>query len=132
MALIEWNDKYSVNHTKIDRQHKTLILIINQLDDALNNNNEDNLKEFFEELIGYTIIHFDTEDKLMDKYDYENTDLHKEEHNALKNQVLELQEKVNNGEQKIDDTVLKFLNEWLIKHIMGTDKKLGTFLSGRV
>ena len=131
MALIEWNDTYSVGHAIIDRQHKILVKIVNQLNEALVDNNTEQLSEFFEELLEYTIIHFDTEEKLMDKYDFNLNDEHKKEHKDLTDQVLSLQKQVNSGEKKIDHEVLDFLQDWLLHHIMETDQKLGKFLEGR-
>ena len=37
MTLLKWEEKYSVNVSKIDSQHKEWIKILNDLDDAITN-----------------------------------------------------------------------------------------------
>jgi hemerythrin len=45
--------------------------------------------------------------------------------------VLALQKDVNANKLTVSSEVMKFLQDWLNKHIMGTDKKYGPFLVGQ-
>jgi methyl-accepting chemotaxis protein/hemerythrin len=43
--------------------------------------------------------------------------------------VLDLQRKFNAGETLLTQSVIEFLQNWLINHIKGTDKKYGPHLT---
>lgn len=55
MALITWNDNFSVNIAEIDKQHQKLITIINELDEAIKaNHNNDAIGQVLAALLDYT------------------------------------------------------------------------------
>lgn len=93
------------------------------------------LDKLMEELINYTILHFSTEEVLMDMFDYEDSLEHKKTHNSfidmikLEQETLDMLiqnsdfEKVNKEIQKI----LTYLQNWLINHILKSDKKYTDF-----
>ena len=63
---------------------------------------------------------------------YPNFTAHKAEHDALTKQVLEVQAKFRAGATAaLSVEVMNFLKNWLIKHIMGTDKSYGPHLNGK-
>ena len=55
---------------------------------------------------------------------------HKAEHDALTAQVIDVQKKYNSGATAaLSMEVMNFLKNWLVKHIMGTDKGYSSFLN---
>ena len=129
MPLLQWNDELSIGINSIDEQHKKLVNIINALNDALAEGKADDvLAEIFDELADYTVKHFGYEEQMFDQYGYVEAEAHKTEHKALINQVKKLQEKVNAGDFMISVEVMIFLKEWLINHILKTDKAYAPFL----
>ncbi|HON53806.1 MAG TPA: hemerythrin domain-containing protein, partial [Bacteroidales bacterium] len=63
MALIIWNNMYSVNVESLDTQHKKLVELVNQLHDSIKSGQKDKvLTGIYNELIGYTITHFRDEE----------------------------------------------------------------------
>ena len=67
------------------------------------------------------------EEELFEKHNYPELDNHKEEHNELTRQVLDLQAKFRNGSATISFEVLEFLSDRLKDHTMGLDQKHSTF-----
>ena len=124
MALFNWNDSYSVNIKEIDSQHKILIGLINELHDGMKvGKGKDILKKILDELVKYTVFHFDHEEKLFISYNYPESFLHKRAHSDLIQQVTSLKEKYDNGKTVLSMDVMNFLKDWLGSHILGTDKK---------
>lgn len=129
MALITWTDELSVGIDSIDTQHKKLINMINSLNDALENGSANYvIHKIFDGLAVYTIVHFNYEEKLFEQYGYENSAEHKEEHAELKEQVIELQKKMEDGNFMISIELLSFLKSWLTNHILKTDMAFSEFL----
>ncbi len=132
MALFDWNEAYAVDIVEIDDQHKKLVLLVNQLHDAINiGKGKEVLGSILNELIDYTHYHFQTEEKYFDMYNYPDTDIHKQQHKELVEQVIDLQKKFNSGEPVLTIDVLNLLRDWLNDHIVGSDVKFGPFLKGK-
>ena len=132
MALLSWKDSYSVNIVEIDNQHKNLIEMINNLHDGLieGKGNEALSKVLFD-LIEYTTTHFYTEEKLFDQFNYPESDKHKQQHIALVEQVINIQNKYHLGEPVLTMDVMNFLKDWLNDHIIGSDKKYSVYLNSK-
>ena len=61
--MIEWNDKYSVNISLIDEQHKKLFEIINKAVIAKKHRNvTKNVLGILDEMTEYALKHFETEE----------------------------------------------------------------------
>ncbi|WP_456473297.1 bacteriohemerythrin [Desulfolithobacter sp.] len=126
--IFSWSSGLSVGIETIDNQHKKLIDLINKLYRAvINNENRTVTGEILDQLISYTAEHFQTEERLFDKYGYPETSQHKEIHKKLVNQVVDFQNQFKAGAE-LDMSLLEFLKDWLVKHIMGTDKRYSDFL----
>jgi len=129
MAFMEWSDELSVGIDLIDRQHKILIRAINLLAMAIEHKSSNELlSEIFDTLIDYADTHFAYEEELFDQFGYPDAEPHKAQHQALLKQVIDLQDRWQKGEAGVGVEVLRFLVDWLRKHILGTDQKYSKFL----
>ena len=132
MALINWSDSLSVNVAEIDRQHKELIAMINELNDAMKTGKgKDVAGKIINNLIKYTATHFKLEEDLFTKFDYPDTESHKREHAAFVKKVSEFKEGFEKGKLSLTMDVMSFLSDWLKHHIMGTDKKYVQFFNDK-
>ena len=132
MALITWNDGYSVKVKQFDEQHKKLIDMVNDLHDAMKvGKGKEILEKILAALIQYTGTHFANEERLMKLHNYPGYEQHKKEHNLLVLQVIDVQRKYHDGGAVLSQSVMTFLKEWLQKHIQGTDKNYAPFLNGK-
>lgn len=133
MAFAEWRSEYSVSIPEIDEQHKTLFRLVSDLHHAVSNGfTNDLIGEIFERLIDYALDHFTLEEKYFTMHDYPGYQLHKEEHDKLTRQVLELQSSFLAGNVVISYETLDFLQNWLTDHILVKDKEFGNFLQERM
>jgi len=132
MHKIEWDDSMSVNVDLIDAQHKMLIQKLADLSAAFRRGLEQNkIMKTLDFMIDYTDFHFSAEEKVMEENNYPGLEEQKQQHEEFKltlNNILE-DYKEEGTTAEIATTINVFLLNWLIKHIMGSDSKLGNFLT---
>ncbi|MBI3391927.1 MAG: bacteriohemerythrin [Nitrospirae bacterium] len=132
MALMVWDNGFSVNVKEIDAQHQKLIALINDLHDAMKTGKaKDVLGKVLSDLTDYTVYHFGVEEKLFQTHGYPEAVQHKREHDALTKQVLDIKEKFKEGKAGVTVETMAFLKDWLTNHIKKTDKKYTPFLNGK-
>lgn len=132
MVAIQWSDQYSVSIAEIDKQHKFLIDLVNDLSNAMHEGKgNDILGEILSDLIRYTDIHFKTEEKYFDQYGYPDKLKHKQEHTELIAKVLDFKQKFDSNRAGLTLPVMSFLVDWLKTHIVGSDKKYTAFLNSK-
>ncbi|MGO9378291.1 MAG: bacteriohemerythrin [Dissulfurispiraceae bacterium] len=132
MAFIEWNNALSVEIKELDDQHKRLLDLINQLNEAMKvGKGKDVMGKVLASLIDYTKYHFAAEEKLMLAHSYPSYVIHKKAHDDLTSQAMDLQKKFNAGNAIITIEVMNFLKDWVSKHIMSTDKQYTSFFRGK-
>lgn len=130
MALFEWRESFSVGCDIIDADHKILISLINQLDDAMETGQaRDIVASVLNVLIEYTENHFGREERLMEIGGYPDIVRHKEEHARLTRQVREIRDRLGRGERGVvDEDLLTFLKTWLTGHILGVDMQYRPYI----
>ena len=133
MPLMEWSEKLSVGVKQFDDEHKRLVGMVNDLFDGVQaGRGKDMLGPILDGLISYTKTHFANEERYMQTHAFPAFAAHKAEHDALAKQVLDVQAKFKGGATSaLSMEVMNFLKNWLIKHILGTDKSYGPFLNGK-
>ena len=132
MSLFEWKDSYSVSVDKYDNQHKKLIGLINELHAAMSSGKaKDALSKILDELITYTKTHFADEEAEFKKHSYPGYLVQKNEHEKLTNEVVKFYEEFKNGKTNLSIEMISFLKDWLLNHILITDKKYSTFFAAK-
>ena len=121
---IEWKPEYSVDIESIDNQHKKFIEVIENLYSAIQKNETDEkIEEIFGNLKDYIKIHFSTEEGYFEKFNYENSEEHKNEHINFKKRIEELMGNKKESRLKISLELIDFLEDWLINHLISQDQK---------
>jgi hemerythrin len=114
----------------MDEQHRVLIGLVGQLDDAMREGKgKQTLGLILERLVDYTKVHFAAEERLMKARGYPEYQEHKIIHEKMTSKVVDLERQFKDGKTMLSLDVMKFLTDWLQKHILGTDKKYSPFLS---
>lgn len=130
MSKIKWSDKLSVGVDEIDTQHKELIKIANALIHAVKTNKKERtINNVIKKLREYTVFHFNSEEKLMKRKNYDSYTEHSVEHKKLKKTVQQFQRSIYEGEQVSPTDLFMFMKTWLLKHILESDQKFSVFLS---
>ncbi|OOZ40394.1 hypothetical protein BOW53_07955 [Solemya pervernicosa gill symbiont] len=91
---ITWDDTYSVGIEEIDNQHKVLVGLINELDDALRvHSNREMVQGVIDQLIDYTKLHFAVEESIMRLFKYKEYEPHKAVHDGIIDKLNGMNEK---------------------------------------
>lgn len=131
-VIMSWKDSYSVGIAEIDRQHKKLIDLINQLNNAMAaGKGKKETGKILGDLIAYCASHFAVEEKLFDQHNYPDAQEHKTKHKKMVGKVLAMQKDFQAGKMTITFDVMDFLHQWLDKHILGTDKKYSHYFKSK-
>lgn len=125
MAYFEWTDDLLVGNKEIDHDHLTLISLVNELHDAIQEGKgTDILAQILHSLHMYTQEHFRREEILMEQCHYKEIEAHKLMHKRLLDQVVILQDAFDRGRSKVAADTAELLRYWLTHHIMIADKKI--------
>jgi hemerythrin len=128
-AAFVWDAKFSVGVPEIDRQHKALMDMANELKYELDGKRSiKTARQILKGLIDYTATHFSYEEQLMDQTDYAEVEQHKALHKQLVEDVLRYNERIVQGDDRVLNELMGFIKKWLLEHIQKTDKKLGAHL----
>lgn len=126
---INWNSNYSVGHQLMDDQHKWLFGILRRLKQNEVQTNKELLIASIDELLHYSREHFSSEEALMESVGFPGLDAHKLLHEKFNTQILELKNSIMEKELGlIQNEMVDFLSNWLIKHIQEQDKKYEDFI----
>ena len=129
--MVVWKEDYGIGIAAIDAQHQKLFEITNEIYMLLNNDlltdKYDQIVAVIEELRNYTIEHFAAEEAYMQKINYRKFLSHKAIHNDFieKIEAVDLS-KIDNEQNLYLKEILNFVTDWLISHILQTDKLITT------
>lgn len=130
MFIFPWMDKYSVHVESIDAQHQKLVELLNNLASAMSSGKGNLVLETtLNELIDYTVYHFGDEEIYFSRINYPQAEDHLLEHRKLIEKVSQFKLDFEAKKIGLSIELMRFLKEWLINHISGTDKQLGMMLN---
>ena len=131
MSFVQWKDEYSVRVPEIDRQHRRLVDLINELHDVMKSGSDAaRLSCVVDQLLAYTHYHFDFEERVMEHAHYPALDDHKRVHRAMMAQVKEFRNRVASSAASLPIGLMNFLKNWLFKHILETDMRYSAHVAG--
>ena len=130
MALLTWNNTYSVGVKTIDSQHTVLFDILNDLHAAMMSGKASSLTgPILKKLVTYTKEHFAAEEAMLASTKYPGLAEHKVKHKDLIKQVEDYSARFDRGEITLNLHLLNFLRDWLTNHIQKVDHEYGPWLN---
>jgi hemerythrin-like metal-binding protein len=128
IEYMPWSRDYETGVAKYDFQHKQLVKLVNALYSSLEEGKANSESgEILEQLVGYTVTHFRDEEAFFEKTDYPYIEKHKQIHRELVAKVQDFKKKYDDGTASIGLELMEFLKDWLLNHIIGTDKEYGKY-----
>jgi hemerythrin-like metal-binding protein len=131
---LQWNDNLCVGVAEIDEQHRILVNTLNEAHAKLcDDSSPEQFEQITRDLLSYALYHFETEEEIMKRLGYaeEKTDechRHLQEHRNFSATVVNARENLKSGKPVDRRQLLSFLNDWLVNHILKTDKLLARFV----
>jgi len=130
MALVAWSKEYSVGVEELDRQHRMLFDVLNELHDAMMQGKAQSMTgDLLRKLIDYTRKHFAAEEAMMAAAGYGGLARHRLQHKDLMKQVDEFAARYEHGERTLNVQLMNFLRDWLTTHIQQSDREYGPSVS---
>lgn len=125
MALLHWRDNMSVGVDAVDKDHKHLIGLLNELHFlVLAGADRPSVGEVLEKLVHYTEYHFDREEKLMEAGGYPGLEEHRTCHQDLLRRLLEHKKTFADHPESFDPKAFyDFVSDWIVVHVLDKDMK---------
>lgn len=130
--MYEMKNEYLTGIEFIDNEHRRLFEIAEQTYQLKNeefiSDKYDQIKALLEELKDYTRMHFAHEEEYMQSIGYKKLFTQKVQHQAfidwLEEQNLDEIDTEFENQDAVVDNILKYLTDWLVHHILETDKQI--------
>jgi len=124
-ALV-WDASFETGVGRYDKAHKVLFSMINDLHVAMQQGrSRSTIAEILSGLAEYTVSHFADEEATFARTHYPEEQQHREIHRKLVAQVMDYKDKFESGATVLSQDIIDFLQNWLVSHIKGVDKKYG-------
>lgn len=105
-----------------DRQHQQLLDMIDQINSSTVDSS------IFLRLTEYADNHFMLEEAYMEQAAYPDAREHIKAHNTFRLRLQSMVEDCDSYDDGVREMLSLFLREWLMRHIMGVDKKLEKYI----
>ncbi|MCL1830223.1 MAG: bacteriohemerythrin [Oscillospiraceae bacterium] len=128
---IVWDKKFELGSSIVDRQHKSLCEMINNLIlQCEHGKAAETLHETLEFLVDYTVYHFESEEALQLENDYPWYEEHKLIHESFKVTVADLVRRFeeNGSTEELVNDIRNIVIDWLTNHMQNEDTKIGDYL----
>lgn len=133
MGTLVWCNDYSVHISSIDNEHKLLIELIKELENALETQEMVRFQlvsSALERLTRHIRAHFESEERFLLFNNYPDYGSHQMEHQDLLLKLNQFVRLVHSGNFVFTEQELLFLKDWLARHIILHDCKYGNYFRG--
>ena len=129
---LSWSDGWRTGDGTIDSDHKMLVQYVGELAHAMaEGKGRDVTSDILSKLLTYTRDHFTREEQIWEKGNLKSLAQHKKIHADLAAKVAQFQQDVSSGRTEVTTEMMIFLRDWLIGHILKTDKSAVKSISVR-
>jgi hemerythrin-like metal-binding protein len=129
IALYKWKDSFSIGLTNIDQQHRSFLSLLNDCHRQISAGKKvGSDAAIFERLKAYAAMHFRFEEDLMQSSGFPEIEQHKKQHTYFESQVAELETAHKGGSDRTAESILSFLRDWFLKHILEQDKNYAPYV----
>jgi len=130
--MLLWDETYETGNIDIDECHKILINVVNLLT-ATHCSSPRRLSTYVALVKDSVGISFRIEERLMAERCSEHPEVieeHVKEHELFVERLAIYDEDVANGNLAVVEALSIFVKQWVLRHLLSTDKALGNCLAG--
>lgn len=131
--LLKWKNKYSTEIELIDKQHKMIIILYNQLVEARNSNISQNMKNnFLNRMLDYVKYHLKFEEMWLKKYYLKQYHRLKYKHFTMEKRVINLQYDTALDNFVLTPKDINHIKSWIKSHMLEFDEDFRLFVKGLI
>ncbi|HEY6002042.1 MAG TPA: hemerythrin domain-containing protein [Anaeromyxobacter sp.] len=119
-----WNEDLDVAHEAMDHEHHLQIALVSAFADAVEQRRPWLARRLAEQLTSYSMVHFGSEELLMEAAGYAGQEAHAAEHAAFLAQMRDLEESFDEEAPEIALAAALDLRSAIAGHIRGADRRL--------
>lgn len=124
---MQWQDEYSLGIQEIDDQHKQLIGYFSAIENSVSQDRGWSEIHFgISRLRTFAKVHFEFEEALLRMFGYDQSAEHEAAHKHFFAQLKVIEQR--SAGQRADEDIVKFLSDWLMKHILIADQHYAEFI----
>ena len=124
LVMIRWRSAFECGHPVIDRQHRELFNIGNELiNSVLGRRPKHDIELLLRELVEHIKEHFATEEDVLSRTRYPLSDEHRNIHGNLLERARDLEERYRTGQLAVSDLVGFISYDVISAHIVNEDLK---------
>ena len=125
MALLKWKDSYALGVPSVDHEHRELIGMINAVYAHMTDESDaEVIESCLEDIYAGIASHFELEERHMREERYEEYQAHKDEHEDLLDQLMELVDEFVDHPDSGRASLQKSLADWFGGHFATFDARL--------
>ena len=132
LQSIEWRADYNIGNEKIDRQHRMLCELVNEVIHSSNENSKINERLLIVVTFmgNYVEFHFNDEEAIQIKCSYPEYESHKKIHDNFRAVIKNYIERYKKepASRELLGELIEAARGWLLGHIQGEDQKIKNYL----
>jgi diguanylate cyclase (GGDEF)-like protein/hemerythrin-like metal-binding protein/PAS domain S-box-containing protein len=130
---LNWKEEFLSGHSGIDKEHKDIFLLANQLLKALSHQVDVvQLRHLLDRLFKHLQTHFQHEESVLEKIAYPQFSRHQHQHQQLIAEAVELLGEFDNGNIEIQTLIRFVVIELIYKHVVMDDSEWFPFHNGKI
>jgi len=124
MALVEWRKEFETGIAGVDREHRELVALINDLPVVLDAEPGSAALRFLGNIHAAIVAHFALEERLMRESGYDEYREHKADHERLLDELRDLMDDYEEGRCVDRDAFAVRVANWFSVHFATRDTRL--------
>lgn len=127
-SSISWSDDFALNLPEIDAQHQVLFGLFDEMWNAIvMRAGQADMLRLIADLDDYAIQHFKEEEAFMAATGFPRLAGHKMAHETFVRRMAAERLAIEKGSPNLSLDLLRFLRDWLVEHIMVSDREYARY-----
>lgn len=126
---IVWSQNMETGNPEIDRDHRSLVEIINRVAELIGHDSED-IGKIICDLLDYVILHFGREEYMMRRTSFPNSEAHLLAHCEFFTKLIKYSYSYEMGQSNLSVEMHNYLSDWLLAHEANEDMELARHVKG--